>query len=217
MRIQSITMMAACVVASGLTLAGCQTNGTGSSSGAGAATTASAAAVNAQSSGTATASAQAAAGSGATGASTGNSESSTCQAADLTIALDGQASTSGSTSQYTQTLGVTNKGSAACTMDGFFGVDLVGAANGQQNYSWPLERSSESYSTVTLKSGESAYFGINYLASAAVDSAPINVTKIELTPPNTTTTVSIPWSVSVVLQDAATHPGTYLSPVVAGK
>ena len=42
------------------------------------------------------------------------------------------------------------------------------------------------------------------------------MTKIELTPPNTTTTITLSFTGSVLLQDAATHPGTYLTPIALG-
>jgi hypothetical protein len=35
-------------------------------------------------------------------------------------------------------------------------VDLIGAAHGEKNYSWPLERQSARYSTVTLAPGKTA-------------------------------------------------------------
>jgi hypothetical protein len=111
---------------------------------------------------------------------------------------------------------MTDKGSAACTMDGFPGVDLVGAANGQQSYSWSLERSSASYSQVTLQPGGTAHFDFVYLPAAAGDSSDIAVTKIVLTPPNTFTHTMMTWKQSVLLQDGATHPGTYIGPVTAG-
>ena len=93
------------------------------------------------------------------------------------------------------------------------------AAGGKPGCNWSLERGSEKCSKITLKSGEAAYFGVKgvkYLPWAAGDSAAINVTKIELTPPSTTTAVTLPWSASVVLQDQATHPGTHLTPIALG-
>jgi Protein of unknown function (DUF4232) len=109
---------------------------------------------------------------------------------------------------------LTNKGSSACTLQGFPGVDLDGAANGQQNFTWPLARQSVTYAAVTLRPGETGHFSLIYLPgnSASSDMA---VTKLIITPPNDYTQGEVTWNQSVVLQDAATHPGTYITPVVA--
>ena len=229
MKVQKITITAACVVMGGLALAGCQANGGSSASGSGATTTtttaASAAAVNAQSTNTTSTSSTATAGSGATTSQSGggsdsggvssNSGSSDgiCQASDLKISLAGQNAVS---SQIVEWVQLTNTTSIPCTMDGFAGVNLVGSASGQSNYTWPLTRDSEAYSQIVVKPGESAYFGIKYLPWASGDGTEINVANIVLTPPNTTTSVTLPWSASVELQDAATAPGTYLTPVALG-
>jgi hypothetical protein len=39
---------------------------------------------------------------------------------------------------------------------------------------------------------------------------------LEVTPPNTYTSANVTFSASIVLQDGATHPGTYISPIVSG-
>jgi hypothetical protein len=217
MKIRSITLMTACVALGGLILAGCQANAASRASSSvtttpatNAANAAHAAGVDAQSA------TSAAAGSSTTASSqsqSGSSGYSTCQASGLKISLSGQNTIS---SQIVQWVRLTNATTTPCTMDGFAGVNLVGSASGQSNYSWSLDRDGESYSTITVDAGESAYFGIKYLPWAAGDSAPINVADIVLTPPNTTTSVTLPWSASVLLQDAATHPGTYLTPVALG-
>ena len=119
-------------------------------------------------------------------------------------------------SQITQWVQLENATSTPCTMDGFAGVDLVGTAGGKSNYSWSLERDNEKYSKITLKVGESAYFGITYLPWATGGGTKFNVAKIVMTPPNTTTSFTLPWAASVLLQDEATHPGTYLTPIALG-
>jgi hypothetical protein len=212
-------MTAACVLTGGLALAGCSSsgnsgNGSGSSNGSGGGS-----AVGS----TATAPTGGAGGNSAGGSGSGGANSSsvsnsangyaTCQAKNLKISLSGQNTVSSQVIQWVQ---LSNAGSTPCTMDGFAGVNLVGSANGQSNYSWSLERDSESYSKITLKVGEAAYFGIKYLPWSSADSAPIKVAKIELTPPNTTTTITLSFSASIVLQDGATHPGTYLTPIALG-
>jgi hypothetical protein len=158
-------------------------------------------------------SAPASSGGNASGSGSGGSAAGTaCQASNLTFALG---ATSGA-GQITQPVNMTNSGSAACTMDGFPGVDLVGVANGQENYTWPLVRSSASYAKVTLQPGATAHFDLLYLPAGSGTSTAMTVLKLELTPPNTFTQAQVTWNRSVLLQDGATHPGTYITPVVAG-
>lgn len=139
------------------------------------------------------------------------SGTATCQAAGLSYALG----TVTGTSQRTQVVDLTNKGSSACTLQGFPGVNLSGAANGRQNYTWPLARQSAAYSAVTLRPGQTAHFSLIYLPGAS-DSSNMTVSKLIITPPNAYTQAEITWNQSVLLQDGATHPGTYITPVVAG-
>jgi uncharacterized protein DUF4232 len=89
-------------------------------------------------------------------------------------------------------------------------------ARGRQHYSWSLARGSGSYSTVRLRPGGTAHFDITYvpIASGNIDS--ITVTKMVITPPNDETQAGLTWTPFVLLQDGATHPGTYISPIVPG-
>lgn len=197
----------ACLFSVGLLAAGCSSGGSSGSTSSPATTgTSSSSATQATTQATATASATATAqAAGATAA---------CTVSVLSVTLGAKTGTGDE--QTTQTVVLANKGTSACTMDGFPGVDLVGAANGQKNYSWPLTRSSAAYSTVTLKAGDSAHFELVYLPFATGDGTELAVTKIVLTPPNTTTQADLTWSQPILLQDAATHPGTWITPVTAG-
>jgi len=202
MRLGTSTVAAASVIAAGLAICGCSPSGSSNSS-TDAATTRSATAApgtTAQPAASATATSQNAQATG------------TCAASDLSFALGAK---SGS-NQVTQVVDLTNRGSSACTMDGFPGVDLIGTANNQEGYTWSLERSNASYSTVTLQPGETSHFDIEYLPWTVGGSSPINVYKFVITPPNTYTQAEVTWSQSVVLQDGATHPGTFITPVVSG-
>jgi hypothetical protein len=139
--------------------------------------------------------------------------SASCQVSNLYFALDANTAGSG---DRTQVVDLTNKGSAACTMDGFAGLDLVGTANGQSDYRWPLVRTNDGYSRVTLRSGGSAHFSIKYLPFATGDGTEIDVTSLVITPPNTSSSAQLTWSAGILLQDAATHPGTHITPIAAG-
>jgi hypothetical protein len=197
MRLSTSTAAAIGVLAAGLAVAGCSSSNSTDAS--------------------PTAAATPTAGSATTTAARASAEATTsigtCKASDLSFTLG---ATSGSSSQKTQVVDLTSKGSGACTMRGFPGVDLVGTANGQKNYTWSLERSSAKYSQVTLQPGETAHFGLSYLPEAAGDSADIAVTKLVITPPNAYTHAEVTWSQRVLLQDGATRPGTYITPVVSG-
>jgi hypothetical protein len=116
----------------------------------------------------------------------------------------------------TQAVDLTNQGSAACTMNGFPGVDLVGAANGKQDYSWSLQRQSASYSQVTVAPGGTAHFNLIYLPNVAGDGIDFKVTTLMITSPNTFSHTGLAWPQAVLLQDGATHPGTFITPVVSG-
>ena len=76
-------------------------------------------------------------------------------------------------------------------------------------------RQSVSYSVVTLQPGGTAHFGLIYLPGTSA-STDITVNRLVMTPPNDYTQAELTWNQSVVLQDAATRPGTYVTPVVAG-
>jgi len=196
-------MSTAVAFAAGLAIAGCSSSGSASSASAGSTVTTTATATPTQASTPASAPAPVQAAGAA----------SNCQVANLRLALGAK---SGSSSQMTQAVDLTNKGSAACTMNGFPGVDLVGAANGKQDYSWSLQRQSASYSRVTVAPGGTAHFNLIYLPNIAGDGTDFKVTTLVITPPNTFSHAGLAWLQAVLLQEGATHPGTFISPVVSG-
>jgi hypothetical protein len=110
---------------------------------------------------------------------------------------------------------LTNEGSSACTMVGFPGVNLYGSSQGVEDYQWPLRRAAQSYSKVTLRPGGTAHFGLVYLPAESGNII-LQVTKVIITPPNEYTSTNLSWSKGIILQDGATHPGTFITPVVAG-
>lgn len=140
----------------------------------------------------------------------------TCQPQNLTFALSGKATTPGYPGQKRQAVDLRNTGSSACTMTGFPGVDLAGAARGQPNSTWSLVRQSVHYSQVTLRPGGTAHFTVIYLPQAAGDSGGISVATMVITPPGAFAQAELTWHQTVVLQNGATHPGTYISPVAPG-
>ncbi|HXT94475.1 MAG TPA: DUF4232 domain-containing protein [Trebonia sp.] len=208
MRFGKPATVSICIVGAGLLAAGCSSSSSSSSpatsatASAGPATTSAAAAAASSSAATTPAPAQPAA------------STTDCTVSVLSFALGAKTGAAGM--QTTQVVDLTNKGSTACTMNGFPGVDLVGTANGQANYTWPLARSSASHSQVTLQPGGTAHFNLMYLPFATGDGMNMTVTKLVMTPPNTFTQAQLTWNQQVLLQDGATHPATYIGPVIAG-
>ncbi|RCH66069.1 DUF4232 domain-containing protein [Streptomyces sp. SDr-06] len=113
-------------------------------------------------------------------------------------------------SQGAVTITLTNKGAKACVMKGYPGVDLVGGST-----KWSLTRyTAESPSTVTVRPGATTTFNIFYLPFSKGAGQEFQPKSIVVTPPNETHAHTLPWDFSsVLLQDGATHPGTYVSPV----
>jgi uncharacterized protein DUF4232 len=217
--------VALCVFSVGLGVAGCSSASSASSS----ATTSPGGSGSSSSSPATTsptdagATAQAEAGTSTPASSQAAASGSTCQPANLSFTLGTKMD--GASTQPTQVVDMTNEGSSACTMEGFPGVNLVGVASGQQNYTWPMTRSSASnastsgqgISKVTLEPGGTAHFDLVYLPGVAGQgNTLIGVDKMVITPPNDYTHAELTWHQSVLLQDAATHPGTYIMPVASG-
>jgi hypothetical protein len=129
-----------------------------------------------------------------------------CQTKDLNIFFGGR---DNSGAGNVQTVALVNKGQGTCTLKGFPGVDLKDAT-----HTWSLERSSTDAAKVTLAPSDEALFTIN-LVPAEGSGPAFTPTTAVITPPNETHSVSLKWEAgSIVQQDGATHPGTFVNPVV---
>jgi hypothetical protein len=53
-------------------------------------------------------------------------------------------------------------------------------------------------------------------SSSGSTPADFKVTTLMITPPNTFSHADLAWPQAVLLQDGATHPGTFIAPVVSG-
>ena len=107
-------------------------------------------------------------------------------------------------------LTMTNSGSAACVLRGFPGARLEGA----DGDGWDLVRSADAINDVRLEPGGKATSYLTYLKSDAATGWAVK--SVVVTPPNTDQSQTFPWSGGpVVRQDAATHPGTFITPVGA--
>ncbi|MFJ2784514.1 DUF4232 domain-containing protein [Streptomyces sp. NPDC093249] len=103
---------------------------------------------------------------------------------------------------------LTNKSGTPCTLKGYPGVDLVGAST------WSLPRqTSQKPRLVTLKPGARTAFTVTY-QSYGGDGVELTPRTMVVTPPGETRAKTLTWTFSpVLLQDGATHPGSYVGPV----
>ncbi|MFC4035883.1 DUF4232 domain-containing protein [Streptomyces polygonati] len=132
-----------------------------------------------------------------------------CHTAGLKLSFgNGDGTYSSSDDQQHLEVLMTNASSSTCTVKGFPGVDLKAADT------WSLVRTAKTASTVTLKSGATASFVITYLPWEAGSGVEFKATSVAITPPGETTSVTLTWpGGSLLRQDGATHPGTYVGPV----
>ncbi|CAG6398601.1 DUF4232 domain-containing protein [Streptomyces cocklensis] len=154
----------------------------------------------------------------AKGTTTGTAATARCQTSNLgfTFGPDSGAQAVGSPGGIEVVL--TNKGSGTCTLQGFPGLDIVS----NKGTHWSLVRQARSAAKVTLKPGAAASFEITYLPYDANDSggsAAFHAASILVTPPGETHSTTLKWDgfADVMDQSGATHPGTYVGPVVAGR
>ncbi|MER7182010.1 DUF4232 domain-containing protein [Streptomyces hyaluromycini] len=150
-------------------------------------------------------------GSSSGGSSSGGSSATgsvpVCQASQLGYSWAD--SGSGTGQQKHAVVAFTNKSGHSCTMYGFPGVDLVNS--GQK---WSLPRTNATPKRVTLANGASTNFAITFLVPAQGDSTDFTPTTAVITAPNQRTSFDLPWhGGAVVLQDGATHPGSFIGPV----
>ncbi|MER6220898.1 DUF4232 domain-containing protein [Streptomyces sp900105755] len=147
---------------------------------------------------------------GGTSSSGGSSSTGSvpaCQAAQLGYSWADPGSGTGQ--QKHAVVAFTNKSGHSCTMYGFPGVDLVNS--GQK---WSLPRTNATPKRVTLANGASTNFTITFLVPGQGDSSDFTPTTVVVTAPNQRTSFDLPWhGGAVVLQDGATHPGSFIGPV----
>ncbi|MFI1097693.1 DUF4232 domain-containing protein [Streptomyces sp. NPDC020917] len=140
----------------------------------------------------------------------GSTASERCHTAGLSFAIAPGSGAQSVGSAGPVIITMTNHGSRTCTMKGYPGIDLTGAGQ-----TWSLSRqTSVTPHLVTLRPGGRTTFTITYLPYAAGDGRKLDVKTIVITPPNETTSAKVAWEFQpVLLQDGATHPGTYVGPV----
>jgi hypothetical protein len=153
---------------------------------------------------------------GSTGGSTGGGKQDAaaggtrCHTPGLALSFGpGDGKISSSDDQQHLQVELRNTTSRTCVMKGFPGVDL--RAGGQ---TWSLTRSSAAVRQVSVAPGGHADFTITFLPWTEDSGTEFKATKLVVTPPDETTQLTAAWpGGSVLLQDGATHPGTYTGPI----
>ncbi len=135
---------------------------------------------------------------------------SRCTTADLRASIP-ETPTPG-TSQKRIHVTFRNRSSAQCTLYGYPGAQFRSATGDR----WDLARSpSVTLRPINLAPGAQAHATLTYLPTDPSDGTgnPVfSPTDLVLIPPDEQTSLIIPWTLGPVLgQDAATHPGTYIS------
>lgn len=144
------------------------------------------------------------------GAAAGGAAADRCHTAGLDLSFGpGAGKVADPDEQQQLAVVLKNTTSAACTLQGFPGVDLKSAGG-----TWSLVRSGVKPKKVTLAAGGSTTFTITYLPWTRGSGTEFKATSVVVTPPDETTSTTLAWpGVGLLLQDAATHPGTYAGPV----
>ncbi|WP_405778216.1 DUF4232 domain-containing protein [Streptomyces sp. NBC_00859] len=141
--------------------------------------------------------------------------SSRCHTSDLNFTWSkGAPDMKDDTDQQVASITLTNDGADTCTLHGFPGVRLIS----RTGTAWDLRRSSDTPSTMTLHPGDStASVSISLLAipADARDTKPFVPARIQITPPNETTHITLDWPYggAILDQDGATDAGTFVNPV----
>jgi hypothetical protein len=145
-----------------------------------------------------------------------------CVAADLAARLGARAGDPGS-GQLTVPIVYTNTSKKPCRIWGVPGVDLHGPAdpNGPV-YSLPRPGADQAQQRFTLVPGASATATITYLTDTPGSVGSFGSTgwvpaQVVTTPPGDTSSLTMPWTTgdTVLRQDSATRPGTFVGPLVA--
>lgn len=222
MRLRTVPLAAA-VLAAGLGLTACNDNsGAGAGSGSGTPEPARSSASSGPSAPSTSGSTGGTGDTGGSGATTGGATggggiaaAAKCKTAELGFAVDPGGEPQGADGQGHVTVTLTNKGTAPCALNGYPGVDLMSSPGD----TWSLTRqTSQKPRALTLSPGGDAFFKITYLPYTAEGNTKANEFKaatMTITPPGGTESKDLPWphKKPVLLQDAATHPGTFVGPV----
>lgn len=108
---------------------------------------------------------------------------------------------------------LTNESEQPCALQGYPDVQLIGAEDPMFGPIYVVPRQAGDPQPLTLAPADSARSILTYLPGPPDGWIPDTIV---VRPPHTSTRLETPWIIpgtSVVRQDAATHPGTYIGPL----
>jgi hypothetical protein len=145
-----------------------------------------------------------------------------CRASILSARLGSRAAVADTGGQYQVPVVFTNMGDRPCTLRGWPAVELRGP-NDPNGPTYQLSQSPATPKVVTLPVGGTAEALVTYLKYEAGDigslgSTDWTPTSTAVTPPGVVGALIMPWATHdpVLRQDGASHPGSYVGPVVPG-
>ncbi|PRY17715.1 DUF4232 domain-containing protein [Pseudosporangium ferrugineum] len=112
------------------------------------------------------------------------------------------------------TLVFTNTGDVDCSISGYSAVTLVGPDVNPYGPRYELPRQKGQTVKIMMKAGDTVTAKLTFLTVSGSDGWTPKM--VEVTAPGAAKPTSVAWpddSVSVLRQDAATHPGTYIGPI----
>lgn len=145
-----------------------------------------------------------------------------CLASVLKVRLGAKSPAADAVGQYQVPLVITNTGDQPCTLRGWPAVELRGP-NDPNGPTYQLPDAQASPRRVELAVGGSAEALITYLKYEPGDMGSLGSTNwtpttVAVTPPGEVGRLIVPWTPGdpVLRQDEASHPGTYVGPVLPG-
>lgn len=149
------------------------------------------------------------------GTSTASATALRCETTSLDVELGTTKQVA--SAQYQVPIVFTNVSSAPCSLLGFPGADFGAAGAGPVS----LVRTPAKPTRISLAPSAQAHAVLTYLAGpdpTCDAGGPWIPSTLTITPPDDTTSVQLPWTGGSVddCQSGATHPGSYVGPVIAG-
>jgi hypothetical protein len=149
---------------------------------------------------------------------TGPTAAGRCSVGVLQVAFGAQ--TQVAADQFQLPVIFTNTASAPCFLQGFPGVDIFGDGGGNLG-TISLVRTNAAPARVTISAVSGAHAELTYLKgpdSCDVGGVAWSPAGVNVTPPDATTSIELNWPGNTVddCQTGATHPGSYIGPVLPG-
>ena len=134
------------------------------------------------------------------------------------LRLTAEATTGSAPDNTFMLLVLTNTGPVSCSLKGTPAVTLFGPNDPTFGAQYMVPASSQAPALVTLTPGSAAHVSMQYLVPEDLGKSAWIPTRISVTAPGSSHPLTAKWSGRAVLrQDGATHPGTWVGPVLPGE